>query len=113
MEKQLGNKFIHHVFFWLKDPSDQGERDRFEKALKDLVTVETIVDHHLGVPAPTSRDVIDTSYSYSLLTTFRTMEDQEIYQSHPKHLKFIDDCHELWERVVVYDSVSIWQGAVS
>ena len=103
----LGGFFIHHVFFWLKEPVTTETRSRFETALKKLVTVETIVDYHLGVPAPTDRGVIDTTYSYSLLTIFRNKEDQDIYQTHPTHLKFIEDCEELWERVVVYDTISI------
>ncbi|HBH84729.1 MAG TPA: stress protein, partial [Bacteroidales bacterium] len=104
---ELGKQFIHHVFFWLKDPSNKEARDKFEKAARELVTVETILDFHIGVPAPTDREVIDTTYSYSVLTTYRNKEDQDIYQTHPKHLKFIEDCQELWEKVVVYDSVSI------
>jgi hypothetical protein len=107
MRNQIGNQFIHHVFFWLKKPSDTKVRAKFESALKELVTVETISDYHLGVPAPTNRDVIDTTYSYSLLITFKNKEDQDIYQTHPKHLKFIADCQELWEKVVVFDSVRI------
>ena len=103
----LGKNFIHHVFFWLKEPVTPEARDKFEKALKTLVSVETIVDYHLGVPAPTNRGVIDTTYSYSLLTIFSNKADQDIYQTHPTHLKFIEDCEELWERVVVYDTVSI------
>jgi Stress responsive A/B Barrel Domain len=104
---EFGQLFIHHVFFWLKQPVTQVIRDKFEKALKDLVKVETIVGYHLGLPAPTNRDVIDSSYSYSLLVTFRNKEDQETYQTHPVHLRFIGDCEDLWERVVVYDSVTI------
>ncbi len=104
---QLKQMFIHHVFFWLKDPSNPEERERFEKSAKELVTVETIIDYHIGVPAATSRDVIDTTYTYSILTTYKSKEDQDIYQTHPKHLKFIDDCQDLWVKVVVYDSVSI------
>jgi hypothetical protein len=99
--------FIHHVFFWLNEPDNKEVRARFQKALKDLIKVETIVDYHLGVPAPTNRDVIDTSYTYSLLLTFKNKQDQDIYQTHPTHLKFIDDCGDLWDKVVVYDSVNI------
>ena len=106
-KSELGSQFIHHVFFWLKDPSDKEVCMIFEKSLKELVTVETITDFHIGVPAPTDREVIDTTYSYSVLSTFRNKEDQDIYQTHPKHLKFIEDCQELWEKVVVYDTVSI------
>jgi Stress responsive A/B Barrel Domain len=102
----LGKQFIHHVFFWLKKPVTQEGRTRFEKGLKALIKVETIVDYHLGIPAGTSRDVIDGTYTYSLLVTFKDGKDQEIYQTHPVHLKFIADCQDLWERVVVYDSVA-------
>ncbi|MDX9726269.1 MAG: Dabb family protein [Bacteroidales bacterium] len=99
--------FIHHVFFWLKQPVTQEMRSKFEGELKKLVTVETIADYHLGVPAPTGRDVIDNTYSYSLLTVFRNKADQDVYQTHPTHLKFIEESQDLWERVVVYDSVGI------
>jgi hypothetical protein len=103
----LEKLFIHHVYFWLKKPITPEVKAKFEKALNELVTIETIVDYHLGLPAGTNRDVIDTSYSYSLLVTFKNKEDQDIYQPHTKHQKFIADCQDLWEKVVVYDSVSI------
>jgi len=103
----LGKQFIHHVFFWLKEPVTPEVRSRFEAGLQALVKIETIVDYHLGVPAGTSREVIDGTYTYSLLVTFKDKKDQDIYQTHPVHLKFIADCQELWERVVVYDSVTI------
>jgi hypothetical protein len=99
--------FVHHVFFWLKKPVTHEIRVRFENALRTLVTVETIVDHHLGIPAATNREVIDSSYSYSLLLTFRNQVDQDIYQTHATHLNFIKECKEMWERVAVYDSISI------
>ncbi len=103
----LEKLFIHQVYFWLKKPVTPANKEKFEKALKELVKVETIVDFHLGIPAGTSRDVIDASYSYSLLVTFKNRADQDIYQPHPIHQKFIADCQDLWEKVVVYDSVSI------
>ncbi len=99
--------FIHHVFFWLKQPVSQEMRTKFEGELRKLVTVETIVDYHLGIPAPTGRDVIDNTYSYSLLTIFRNKADQDIYQTHPTHLKFIEESQDLWEKVVVYDTVGL------
>lgn len=105
--EEMGRLFLHHVFFWLKEPVTAEVRSKFEGALRELVTVETIVSYHLGIPASTGRDVIDASYTYSLFTTFRNKEDQDIYQTHPTHLKFIEDCSTLWERVVVYDTVSI------
>ena len=106
MARQL-NYFVHHVYFWFKKPNVKKDRERFEEALKKLVTIDRIVEMHLGVPASTRRDVVDRSYTYSLLTVFRNKEDHDVYQSHPVHLGFIDECGDLWEKVVVYDSVSI------
>ena len=106
MTKQL-DYFVHHVYFWLKKPVSRESGMKFENGLKQLVTIETIVGKHIGKPATTNRGVIDSSYSYSLLLTFKNKEDQDIYQTHPTHLKFIEECEELWEKVVVYDSVSI------
>ena len=106
-EQGIGTRFVHHVFFWLKEPVTPDVRKKFEDALKELVTIETIIDYHLGIPAGTSREVIDASYTYSLLTTYKNKKDQDIYQTHPKHLKFIDDCQDLWERVVVYDTIAV------
>jgi hypothetical protein len=106
-EAGLGKHFVHHVFFWLKQPVTPEGRERFEKGLKSLATIETIVDYHIGIPAGTSRDVIDASYTYSMLTTNKSQADQDIYQTHPTHLKFIADCQDLWEKVVVYDTISI------
>jgi hypothetical protein len=103
----LGKNFVHHVFFWLKQPVTDEGRAKFIKGLQSLATIETIADYHIGVPAGTSRDVIDSSYTYSMLTLNKSKEDQDIYQTHPTHLKFVADCQDLWEKVVVYDSVSI------
>lgn len=105
MAEQL-DYFVHHVYFWLKKPITRETRLKFENGLKKLVTIETIVGKHLGTPAATDRGVIDSTYSYSLLLTFKSKEDQDIYQTHPTHLKFIDECEELWEKVLVYDSIS-------
>ncbi len=103
----FGKRFVHHVFFWLKNPENKNVRVKFEKALKELITIETIVEKHLGMPVSTTREVVDSTYTYSLFVAFRNKEDHDIYQSHPTHLKFIKDFEDLWERVVVYDAVSI------
>lgn len=100
--------FMHVVFFWLKDPEDQSARDSFVRELKTLTkNIDVIITKHIGTPADTSRGVIDTSYTYSLILTFSNKEDQDIYQEHPVHLKFIENAGNLWEKVVVYDSLSI------
>lgn len=102
----LSNILIHHVYFWLKNPEDRKVREQFEKALKKLVTIDEIKNSHIGIPASTEeRDVVDHSYSYSLMVIFNSKEDQDVYQKHPTHLEFVEQNQHLWEKVKVYDSV--------
>jgi len=97
--------FIHHVFFWLKDPASEADRQQLTEGLRRLGRVATIRSHHIGRPAGTHRDVIDASYSLSWLTTFDSAADEAAYQQDPLHLAFVAECAHLWSRVVVYDSV--------
>ena len=101
------NIFIHHVFFWLKNPGDKGDRNKLVEGLKKLSAAKTIKSFHIGKPANTRREVIDSSYDISWMLIFENEEDQDSYQTDPIHLKFIDDCSQLWSRVVVYDTISI------
>ena len=100
--------FVHAVYFWLKEPENQEARKKFEASLKNFIKQSAYVrSSHVGTPAPTSRPVIDSSYSYSLVVTFDSKEDQDKYQDEPVHLKFIEECKDLWEKVVVYDSIAL------
>ena len=101
-------EFVHTVFFWLKNPSDQTERARFEKSLKTFINSSAYIkSKHLGVPADTNRPVIDRSYTYCLSLTFTSKADQDQYQKEDVHLVFIKESEMLWKKVLVYDSVSI------
>ena len=102
---ELKNTFIHHVYFWLKHPESKEDLQKLVEGLEGLATVEEIKMYHIGLPAPTDREVIDNTYSISWLNIFETSEDHDAYQIHPKHLKFISDCSSLWSKVKVYDSL--------
>jgi hypothetical protein len=101
------NMFVHHVFFWLKNPESAEDKSQLVDGLRKLSAVETIESCHIGQPADTNREVIDRSYAVSWLLLFRNKADQDVYQVHPLHLKFIEECAHLWQKVVVYDSVDI------
>jgi hypothetical protein len=99
-------KIVHQVFFWLKNPGSQADRDKLIAGLKTLRAIPQIRELRIGVPAPTEqRSVVDSSFAVSELMVFDSVEDQRRYQEHPIHLKFVEACSGLWERVVVYDSV--------
>ncbi len=97
--------FVHTVFFWLKDKSSDADRRLLYQGLQKLSQIDLIRKGYVGVPAPTNRDVIDRSYDYSITFVFRDKTEQDAYQVHPDHLKFVEDYSHLWERVVVYDAV--------
>jgi hypothetical protein len=97
--------FVHHVFFWLRNPDSKSDLDRLVEGLQALSKVSTIRMHHIGLPADTRRDVIDSGYSVSWLTLFDDAQGQDVYQTDPIHLEFVEKCSPLWNRVVVYDSV--------
>lgn len=103
--REMKNIFVHHVYFWLKNPSNQDDLKKLLAGLRKLSAVKTIQQFHIGQPAGTSRDVIDSSYSVSWLLIFASKEDQDSYQVDPVHLKFVEECKDLWSKVTVYDSV--------
>lgn len=106
--EKISGVLLHHVYFWLKEPNNPEARKQFEKAINELLKVETIRKSHLGVPASTEqRGVVDHTYTYSYLTLFDSKEDQDIYQVHPIHIKFVEENQHLWEKVIVYDSVDL------
>ena len=103
----LDNIFVHHVFFWLKEPGNSDAVAKFESGLKNLVTIDAIQMYHLGKPAETRREIIDSSYHYSLLVIFKDKKAHDIYQKHPTHDNFRNIAHELAAKVMIYDSVDI------
>ena len=103
----IKDMFVHHVFFWLKNPDSKADADKLVEGLKKLSKVKTIKNFHIGKPAATNRDVIDRSYAISWLAVFDNAADQDSYQSDPIHLKFVDECSLLWTKVIVYDSIAV------
>ncbi|HVZ55048.1 MAG TPA: Dabb family protein [Chitinophagaceae bacterium] len=97
--------FVHHVYFWLDQPASAADKQALIRGLQKLSAAPTIRFAHIGEPAATRRDVIDSTYSVSWLLFFDSPEDQESYQVDPMHLAFIAECKHLWKRVVVYDSL--------
>jgi phosphoribosylanthranilate isomerase len=103
---ELKNKFVHHVFFYLKNPDSREDKELLIQGLRKLSQAPIIKVFHIGEPADTHREVIERGYAVSWMILFDTAEEQELYQSDPIHLLFVKECSHLWSRVVVYDSVN-------
>ena len=108
MPKSEKPMLAHHVFFWLKNPTSPDDRAKLIEGLRTLQKIETVRQLHIGIPANTEkRTVIDASYSVSELIFFDSIEGQNVYQEHPIHKKFVENCSALWQKVVVYDSMEV------
>lgn len=108
METQFDTHFIHNVYFWLKNPENEQDRSAFEKSLKKFLNSSKYAKTlFIGEPANTPRDVVDNSWTYSIVLTFPSKEIQDKYQDEDVHHTFIEESEDLWERVQVYDSVGI------
>lgn len=106
MAKDLEGPFVHMVFFWLKDPEDEKSRDKFIKELNKFIGKMKMIERsHIGYPADTDRPVIDNTWTYSLVVTFKNKAEHDAYQAHEVHKKFVENASDLWNRVQIYDSM--------
>ncbi len=94
---------VHTVFFWLKEKDNKEHQNALHAGLKELSKIDLIKTAYIGRPANTTREVIDSTYSFSLTFVFDNSADQDAYQVHSDHYVFINNCSSLWEKVVVYD----------
>ncbi len=103
----MKQSLIHHAIFWLKNPSKENQ-DKLIEGVKTLSAVPQIKSLHVGIVASTEqRDVVDSSWSVSEIMFFESLDDQAIYQTHPIHQSFVSNYSHLWERVVVYDALTV------
>ncbi len=100
-------KFVHHVYFWLNNPDSAADKAKLVEGLNTLKAIKPIRLARIGEPATTNREVIERGYAVSWLLFFDNLADQEIYQKHPVHLKFVENYSHLWSKVIVYDSVDL------
>ena len=104
----IKGSFVHVVYFWLKEPTNNEIRQKFVKSLSNFIDNSAFIQSkHIGTPADTNREVIDNSYTYCLIVTFNSKEDQDKYQAEEGHIKFLEESKVLWEKVLVYDSENL------
>lgn len=101
-------KYVHTVFFWMKDPANEVANKKFEVSLrKFLDSSKYAKTQFIGRPPKATRDVVDDSFTYSLILSFESAEAQENYQKEAAHLVFIEESQDLWDKVIVYDAMEI------
>ncbi len=96
---------VHSVFFWLKPEHAEADKAEFLGGLQSLVGIECAKGVYVGTPAATpARPVIDSSYTFALTVLLESSEDHDAYQSHPLHLRFLEQFRSYWEKVLIYDA---------
>ena len=96
---------VHTVIFWLKKDLSEDQKNIFIKEVKTLGEISSVHDFHLGTPAATAkRPVVEDSYDFAITVVLKDMVAHDDYQADSIHLEFIDNCKEMWERVVIYDA---------
>jgi len=53
---------VHNVYFWLKNPESEADRDALIEGLKTLARIPVVKELHIGIPASTlQRAVVDNT----------------------------------------------------
>lgn len=97
---------VHSVYFWLKEDISAEEEQDFLKFFAVLGGIPEVEYLTFGKPAPTNpREVVDNSFSCHLLVFFKSMEDINIYETHPDHIAGAEQYGKYWTHVEVRDSI--------
>ena len=106
--RNLDSHFVHTVYFWLNNPDSEDDQKQFEKAMKKFMRKSKHANtHYVGKPPKATRDVVDDSFTYTLIVSFKSAKQQEKYQNEKAHLEFIEEAQSLWNKVIVYDSQGV------
>jgi hypothetical protein len=92
----------------LNNPESESDRSAFETSLKKFLNNSKYArTNFIGTPPKSTREVVDGSFTYSLIVSFESAEAQENYQNEKAHLLFIEESNSLWNKVIVYDSQEV------
>ncbi len=107
-KKDNSKPLIHHAIFWLKNPGSEQDRDKLVEGVKTLAGIHQIKKLFVGIVAETEkRDVVDQSWGVSEIMYFDNLQDQASYQGDAIHQAFIKNYSHLWDKVVVYDAMTV------
>ncbi len=106
--REFDANFAHTVYFWLANPDNQEDRAAFETSLKKFLDLSAYAKtNFIGTPPSAGRDVVDGSFTFSLIVTFESADAQQKYQDEAPHKLFIEESSHLWTKVIVYDAMGL------
>ncbi len=103
----IKGSLMHQVYYWLKNPESEADKQKLIKGLQELVTVKQIKYAHVGVPQVFKADDQYKGYHVSLLMVFDKPGDIDVYHKDDIHQKFVSECKDLWVKTVKYDALAV------
>lgn len=95
----------HSVFFWLDESLSSKQKQEFEGGMRALFDIDVVKAGSYGSAATTpERPVTNNDFDYALFLEFENVEDHNIYQTHPDHQVFIDQCSQWFKTVKIFDT---------
>jgi len=98
-------QLAHMVFFKLKESTPEARAKLVAACKKYLNKHEGTVYFSAGIIADDlDRPVNDRDFDVALHVVFENKDAHDVYQSHERHIKFIEENSATWEKVRVFDS---------
>jgi hypothetical protein len=95
----------HIVYFTLKDNSAAAVQKQVEACKKYLTDHPGTLFFAVGTrTADLNREVNDKEFDVGLHVIFKSRADHDVYQTAPRHLKFIEECKPNWAKARVFDA---------
>jgi hypothetical protein len=99
-----GSKLAHNVYFTLKDKSPEAQKKLVDACKRYLSDHPGTAFFAAGTVSDLNRPVNDRDWEVGLHIVFRDRAAHDRYQDDPKHLKFIEENKDNWEKVRVFDT---------
>jgi hypothetical protein len=103
-DESQGPMLIHNVYFKLADSTPEGREALVAACRKYLDGHPGTAFFAVGTVADLDRPVNDRDWDVNLCLVFEDRAAHDAYQTHERHLKFIDENKATWAGVRVFDA---------
>ncbi|MDB4749763.1 Dabb family protein [Rubripirellula sp.] len=98
-------QLAHHVYFTLKDRSDEAVQTLLDACNKYLDNHEGLVGFSIGTRDRELDREVNQDFDVSLHCIFADRAAHDVYQTAERHLQFIEENKDSWAGVRVLDSL--------